>query len=134
MALLSSRSKTRDQARASTTPPGKCSLPPGSAGAGIEQGRGLAPSRIAVELALLDDPFVRLVGALDAILTVVPLRRQQLRDFVDGARLATAVRARGVKHALSNLELVIAQITLHVGNRRAVRRPGGAEHLSWLDS
>jgi hypothetical protein len=31
---------------------------------------------------------------------------------------------------LSNLELVIAQITLHVGNRRAVRRCGGAEHLS----
>ena len=99
------------------------------------QGRSPAPSSIAVELALLDDPLVRFVGALDAILAVVAFRRQKLRDFVDAACLAATMGARGVKHALSNLELVIAsEFALRVGNRRAVRRSGGAEHLSWFDS
>src|SRR6185312_14600415 len=47
----------------------------------FEPSRGLASSGIAVELALLDDPLVRFVGALDAILTVIAFRRQKLRDF-----------------------------------------------------
>src|SRR5678816_686813 len=104
MALLSSRSSHGIGLARAPRRQANVRFHPARLRAGIEQGRGLAPSRIAVELALLDDPLVRLVGALDAILTVVSLRRQQLRDFVDGARLATAVRARGVKHALSNLE------------------------------
>ena len=66
-----------------------------------------------LELTFLDDPLVRFVGALDAILAVVAFGRQQLCDFVDRARAAAAIGAGRVEHILANPELVIAQVVLH---------------------
>ena len=68
--------------------------------------------QIALEFALLDDPFMRLVGALDAILTIIALGRKQLCDLVDAACRAAAIDPRSVEHALADLELVIAQVIL----------------------
>ena len=72
--------------------------------------------------------IVRLVGALDAILPVVPFRRQQLGDLVHRPRRAAAVGSRCVKHVLADLELVVAQGTLHVPNGRASPAAGRAAH------
>src|SRR5581483_8750614 len=47
----------------------------------------------SIELAFLDDPLVRLVRALDAILPVITFGRQQVRDLVDAA-CATATAER----------------------------------------
>src|SRR5713226_62457 len=71
------------------------------------------PSRITVELTLLDHPLMRLVRALDAVLMVVAFRRQQLGDLVDAARPAAAVGAGGIEDALADLEFMIAQVNLH---------------------
>ncbi len=68
--------------------------------------------QIALEFAFLDDPLMRLVGALDAILTIIAFGRKQLCDFVDAACRATAIDPRSVEHALADLELVIAQVIL----------------------
>jgi hypothetical protein len=72
-------------------------------------------SRVAVELAFLGDAFVRLAGALDAVLAVVALGREELCDLVDAA--ASAVRPRRVKDGLADLELVIAQVILRVAEK-----------------
>jgi len=67
------------------------------------------PSRIAGQLALLDHPLVRLGRALDAVLPVVALAREDLRHLEDTARAAAAIRPGGIKHGLADLESVIAQ-------------------------
>src|SRR5262245_1998653 len=80
-------------------------------------------SGLAVELAFLGDPLVRLRAALDAVLPVVARGRQQLGDLEDAA---AAVGSGAVEHALPDLELVIAHVT-PPGLRKscAPRRRGG---------
>src|SRR5215813_3866140 len=67
--------------------------------------------QIALEFAFLDDPLMRLVGALDAILTVIAFGRKQLCDLVNSACRATTIDPR-VEHALADLEPVIAQANI----------------------
>jgi hypothetical protein len=74
-------------------------------------------SRIAVELAFLHDPLVRLVGALDTILAIVTFGREQLRDLVDATRRAAAIGPGRIEHALADLELVIAQVILRAAEK-----------------
>jgi len=82
------------------------------------------PSRIAIELALLDDPLVRLGGALDAVLPIIAFAGEDLRDLVDAARPAAAIGPGGVKDGLADLELVIAQVILRVAEKtRGLPRP-----------
>src|SRR5262249_22735755 len=54
---------------------------------------------------------MRLVGALDAILTVIAFGRKQLCDLVNSACRATTIDPR-VEHALADLEPVIAQANI----------------------
>ena len=68
--------------------------------------------QIALEFAFLDDPLMRLVGALDAILTIIAFGRKQLCDLVDAACRATVIDPGSVEHALADLELVVAQVIL----------------------
>src|SRR5262245_54334274 len=68
--------------------------------------------QIALEFAFLDDSLMRLVGALDAILTIIAFGRKQLCDLVDAACRATGIDPGSVEHALADLELVIAQVIL----------------------
>ena len=77
--------------------------------------------QIALEFAFLDDPLMRLVGALDAILTIIAFGRKQLRDLVHAACRATVIDPGSVEHALADLELVIAQV--HSPPRRLRRTP-----------
>jgi hypothetical protein len=79
--------------------------------------RGRGGSRIALEFAFLDDLLMRLVGALDAILTIIAFGRKQLCDLVDAACRATAIDPRSVEHALADLELVTAQVILRPEDR-----------------
>src|SRR5262249_28332806 len=46
----------------------------------------MAASAVAVELAFLGHPFERLAGALDAILIIVAVRRQQLHHLIASVR------------------------------------------------
>jgi hypothetical protein len=62
-------------------------------------------SRIAAEFFFLDDPLMRLVGAFDAILTIIAFRRKQLCDLVDATCRGAAIDPRGVEHALADFEL-----------------------------
>jgi hypothetical protein len=87
-------------------------------------------SRCAVELALLDDAFVRLAGALDAVLAIVAFGREQLHDFEDAAHAAATIRTGREMDRLTDLEFVFAQRALPDGEK--VRRPAaiaGAENL-----
>ena len=69
---------------------------------------------------------MRLVKALDAILTIIAFGRKQLCDLVDAACRAETTGPRTVKHAFPNPELTIAQVIL----RRNLRyRPPAAETL-----
>ena len=54
---------------------------------------------------------MRLVGALDAILTVIAFGRKQLCDLINSACRATTIDPR-VEHALADLEPVIAQANI----------------------
>jgi hypothetical protein len=74
--------------------------PPGAAAKGLQ---------IKLEFAFLDDPLMRLVKALDAILTIMGFGRKQLGDLVDAACRAGAMEPGTVKHALPDPELMIAQ-------------------------
>ena len=76
--------------------------------------------QITLEFAFLDHSLVRLVKALDAILTIIAFGRKQLCDLVDAACRAGAMDTRAVKHALSDPELMIAQVIL----RRKLRGSG----------
>jgi hypothetical protein len=87
-------------------------------------------SRCAVERALLDDAFVRLAGALDAVLAVVAFGREQLYDLEDAAHAAATIRTGREMDRLADLEFVFAQRALPDGEK--VRRPAamaGAENL-----
>jgi len=57
---------------------------------------------------------MRLVSALDAILTIIAFGWEQLCDLVDAACRATAIDPRSVEHALADLELVIAHVILRL--------------------
>ena len=57
---------------------------------------------------------MRLVKALDAILTIIAFGRKQLCDLVDAARRAKTTGPRTVKHAFPNPELMIAQVILRL--------------------
>src|SRR5439155_4919673 len=71
------------------------------------------PSGRAVELAFLDEPLVRLVGAFDAVLAVVAFGRQELRDLVGAtAPAAPAIRTGRKVDGLADLEFVFAQDVL----------------------
>src|SRR6266540_4768946 len=59
---------------------------------------------------------MRLVRALDAILTIIAFRRKQLCDLVDAACRATTIDPGRVEHALADLELMIAQVILRRQN------------------
>src|SRR5207344_1374621 len=52
---------------------------------------------------------MRLVGALDAVLAVVAFSRKQLRDLVDAADPAAAIRPGRKMDGLADLEFVFAQ-------------------------
>ena len=92
-------------------------------------------SGIPVELALLGDPFVRLVGALDTILPVIAFGWKMLRDLVDDPGPGAAIGPGCVKNVLADLEsMVIAQVPLHLAEKRAARRRGGADRLCLLGS
>src|SRR6266850_632764 len=80
------------------------------------------PSGRAVELAFLDDSLMRLVGALDAVLAVVALGRQELRDLVDAADPAAAIGPGRIVDGLADLEFVFAQGVLR-GDEKARRPP-----------
>src|SRR6266851_417989 len=101
------RPRGKDQGPVSALPPLGCTR------AHCVHARLRRPSRITVELTLLDHPLMRLVRALDAVLMVVAFRRQQLGDLVDAARPAAAVGAGGIEDALADLEFMIAQANLH---------------------
>src|SRR5258705_7169856 len=64
------------------------------------------PSLIAIELAFLGDPLMRLAGALDAILPIIAFGGKHLRDLVDVARAAAAMGPGHIKDGLADLELV----------------------------
>jgi hypothetical protein len=55
---------------------------------------------------------MRLVKALDAILTIIAFGRKQLCDLEDAACRAGTTGPRTVKHAFPNPELMIAQVIL----------------------
>src|SRR5690348_15255119 len=59
----------------------------------------------AIELALFDDPLMRLGSTFNLILKVVAFGRQKLRDLISAAG-AGAERARGVIDRLTDLEFV----------------------------
>jgi len=87
-------------------------------------------SRCAIELAFLDNTFVRLAGALDAILAIVAFGREQLYDLEDAAHAAATIRTGREMNRLADLEFVFAQRALPDGEK--VRRPAamaGAENL-----
>ena len=79
--------------------------------------------QIALEFAFLDDPLMRLVGALDAILTIIAFGRKQLCDLVDAACRATAIGPRSVEHALADLELVLKNSITEIDRKGIVLTP-----------
>jgi hypothetical protein len=92
--------------------------------------RSLSLSRCAVKLTFLDDAFVRLAGALDAILAIVALGREQLHDLEDAAHATATIGTGREMDRLTDLELVFAQRVLPDGKK--VRRPAamaGVENL-----
>ena len=71
--------------------------------------RGRDRSRIAAEFALFDDTLIRLRATLYPVKAILAFGRKQLGDGVD-APCRTAAIARAVQHALTDLEVVIAQV------------------------
>src|ERR1041385_4762763 len=78
----------------------------------------------AIELALFDDPLMRLGSTFNLILKVVAFGRQKLRDLISAAG-AGAERARGVIDRLTDLEFVAGHGSprCHVDR---IRRPATA--------
>jgi len=72
---------------------------------------GARTSYSASEFTLLGDPLVRLVWALDAVLLVLTMGREQRRDRVQGGRAGAPKRPGCVGDRLAHLELVIAHAT-----------------------
>src|SRR5262245_35988621 len=72
--------------------------------------RTVGRSAVALELTFLGDPLECLAGALDAILIIIPVRRQQLDDLIAAAGTGPTHRARGEIDGLSDRELVGFQL------------------------
>jgi hypothetical protein len=78
---------------------------------------------------------MRLIGALDAVLSVVAFGGKELRDLVDAARSTAAIRPGGVKDGLTDLEPVIAQVILRAAEKTRIPPPRrGRALLSLWDS
>jgi hypothetical protein len=70
-------------------------------------------SRNAVQLAFLDDPLVRLMGALYAVLVVVALSRQKLDHLVDVICATATEWSRSKTYRLTYFEFAISHRALH---------------------
>jgi hypothetical protein len=69
---------------------------------------------IRVQLAFLGAVFVRFVGILYPVMTIILFGWQEMHDFIDFVR-ATAAEGTGRKaHRLTNLEFVLDRIALTV--------------------
>src|ERR1700722_6442080 len=82
----------------------------------------------AIELAFLDDPFVRFIVVLDPVLTVVACGRQELLDRIDAVRAAATEGSGRKTHRLADLEFVILHRSLRywlrpTGKRSMPRKP-----------
>jgi hypothetical protein len=58
-------------------------------------------------LAFLDDAFVRFVGILNPVLTIIVFGRQEMGDFIDSVWTTAAEGAGREAHRLADFEFVI---------------------------
>lgn len=71
--------------------------------------RGSTRSARAIELAFLGDPLKGFVGALDAVLMLVAIRRQKFHDLISPVRSHVTERLRREIDCLTEPKLVCVQ-------------------------
>src|SRR6516165_7749071 len=78
------------------------------------QPRAAVPrSRNAIQLAFLDDPFVRIIGIFNPVLVVVALGWQELRDLINAVRTAATEGSGRKADRLTDFEFVLVHRTVH---------------------